>query len=655
MSVNLTRILALRCMVTLSLCLFAMANKASAASIVLEDLGSTSGYRWLDIADQLYGATYRANYNYNDNDPQVIVTVTFESVDTTLHGTLEATNLKPNFAYQLKVVGFPGTPSNERIGFAGRWWQEEWNGSEWTNGQNLNNKGDGSSPNPNDSVYLSRRDTADPTSPTGLKYRYTGYLVFDYFITDEAGNALFRFEANSSYHVLWKTSQRARTADDRPVKSSSFDADPSSEAYDDDYPPQTVSLYGEWERLPVGGVFLKPGDYLAQIILTEESFHGNGEFEGTWAGAMGAEDLEFRIVTPCKADGDNNRNVDGSDLALFAADFGRTNCSGGCPGDFDRDRDVDESDLALFALDFGRNDCPEPLPPAPCNQFTIGDSIGEGEAADNTIEEAHHEVVWSTGYDPSDMVDSLNKRFEDADIWDDYYENNADRDIIFNHAVSGAVMADFFTQASEVVSAASTTPSGKAGMVTILLGSNDVCAPSLDDMTAPALFEAQYRAGLDVLAASDVTRHGYIHVSSIPAIYWLWNAKRDRLLCRLAWFFVPCENLLDHPADDCESEASRLDPDTDYPGDGENCKRRKDFHREIRMTYNRILRNVLQEYIDDGSLPNAYFVDIFDVKFEDIHINNGDCFHPSVDGHQLLVEEQWCRWPWNPDDPLCMP
>jgi hypothetical protein len=98
----------------------------------------------------------------------------------------------------------------------------------------------------------------------------------------------------------------------------------------------------------------------------------------------------------------------------------------------------------------------------------------------------------------------------------------------------------------------------------------------------------------------------------------------------------------------------------DYDGDGEICKRRKDFHRKIRMTYNRILRNVLQEYIDDGSLPNAYFVDIFDVKFEDIHINGGDffkgdCFHPSVDGHRLLAEEQWCRWPWRFYDPLCMP
>ena len=33
--------------------------------------------------------------------------------------------------------------------------------------------------------------------------------------------------------------------------------------------------------------------------------------------------------------------------------------STGCPGDFDGDGDVDGSDLAVFASDFGRTDCPK--------------------------------------------------------------------------------------------------------------------------------------------------------------------------------------------------------------------------------------------------------------------------------------------------------
>ena len=70
---------------------------------------------------------------------------------------------------------------------------------------------------------------------------------------------------------------------------------------------------------------------------------------------------------PCEGDFDADRDIDGSDLAVFAADFGRTNCfeDPPCEGDFDGDNDVDGSDLAVFAADFGRTDCPEPIPPDP--------------------------------------------------------------------------------------------------------------------------------------------------------------------------------------------------------------------------------------------------------------------------------------------------
>lgn len=283
--------------------------------------------------------------------------------------------------------------------------------------------------------------------------------------------------------------------------------------------------------------------------------------------------------------------------------------------------------------------------PVPLNLFNIGDSIGEGEAADGTIGKFQHDTVWSTGYKPNDIVYSLNERFENF-CPTSYYENNAVRDATFNHSVSGADMADFSTQANEVVSAAIASRSCKAGMVTILLGNNDVCASSLDAMTDPMVFEAQYRAGLDILAASTATKNAYIHVSSIPAIYWLWNAMREDNWCLFIWNWVPCENLLDNPANDCANGESRLKPDTIYEGDGENCVRRKLFHQKIRDIYNPILRDVLQEYIADGRLPNAYFVDIFDVQFGAEHINDGDCFHPSVEGHMLLAQKEWSRSPW---------
>jgi len=207
--------------------------------IVLAFFGSEtitdSSYRWVDVADQEYSASYRDSYSYD----QAQVSIDYAPTGDTFAGSLSAANLKPNFAYQVKLAAEPGTYTNERIGLAGRWWQEEWNGADWVNGHNLNDKGEGTSPNPNDDVYYANKDIPDPTSPTGLKYRYTGYLVFDYFITDEDGNAELSFEADSSYHVLWKTTQNTWTTLDGPIESATFDADESPAYYDtggDDYP-----------------------------------------------------------------------------------------------------------------------------------------------------------------------------------------------------------------------------------------------------------------------------------------------------------------------------------------------------------------------------------------------------------------------------------
>jgi hypothetical protein len=125
----------------------------------------------------------------------------------------------------------------------------------------------------------------------------------------------------------------------------------------------------------------------------------------------------------------------------------------------------------------------------PANQFNIGDSIGVAEASDGSIGQAHPETVWSTGYNASDNVATLNERLEVLSPTT-YYENNEARNSVLNHAVSGDVMADFVTQAQGVINASSQVPGGEAGDVIVFLGNNDVCADSLAQMTAPALFES---------------------------------------------------------------------------------------------------------------------------------------------------------------------
>ena len=257
------------------------------------ELTSPSGqWRWRDVADYLYAQSFRDAYRY----ASASVSVKIQTNVPVLSGTLTATGLKPNFAYQIKIVGDPGHPSNEKIGLAGRWWREEWQNGAWTGGRNLNDKGDGASPNPNDKTYFKERDEPLAASPTGKRYRFTGYLLFAFFITDQNGYASFDFKADSSYHVLWKTSQRGQGDKDGPVESATIEPRPKDPAYRRFEPPVTVSVYGEWERLPIGGVRLAPGEYACRLLLTEESFHDSGgEFAGNWAAALVA-DVTFAIV-----------------------------------------------------------------------------------------------------------------------------------------------------------------------------------------------------------------------------------------------------------------------------------------------------------------------------------------------------------------------
>ena len=308
----------------------------------------TGQYRWRDVADYYYAESYRNSYDYD----QAIVQIDYATDGSTFFGTLSAMNLKPNFAYQLKLVGTSGTIANEYIGLAGRWWQEEWNETGWANGQNLNDKGDGTSPSPNDLLYFERVLINDPNSPTGRHYRLTGYLVFDYFMTDDDGNAIFDFVGDSSYHVLWKTSQLTHThsPEDGPVKSTTFDPDPNFLAYDTDYGASTIAIYGEWERLPVGGIVLFHGSYDASFVLTEESFHScSVEYSGCWAGAMAGS--AYFTVPECI--------VDINDLTKFSEEW----LMAGTQLDFDRNdsNNVNLADFSLFSSQWLRY-CPEDWP-----------------------------------------------------------------------------------------------------------------------------------------------------------------------------------------------------------------------------------------------------------------------------------------------------
>jgi hypothetical protein len=239
-----------------------------AATVTLQAVsGSDINNRWMDIADNLYSSAYQGSFNY----AQSSVIVSYKNTSGSFSGTLTATGLKPNFAYQMKLVGDPEMDnwSNEQLGYAGRWWRVQ--------------------PNPgnsDDTDYESNKD--DPN------YIYQGYLLFDFFSTDQQGNATVNFIVNSSYHVLWATNDSTGTGtghkdpgtNDSTVIYYDFSASPAinSAAYSTDYGSAHVGVFAEYEpgRALPGQLSLAMGEYQFTFILTEESFHQNG-LGGGWA------------------------------------------------------------------------------------------------------------------------------------------------------------------------------------------------------------------------------------------------------------------------------------------------------------------------------------------------------------------------------------
>lgn len=230
-------------------------------------------WRWKDAADNPYSDRFKANFTYEGAQ----VEVRFPKQAERLTCTLGARKLKPNFAYQVKLVGMPPSvwgekgdaATNRRLGELGRWWRRGKDGGN---------------------AYI--WDDAD-------KDELEAYFLFGYFVTDADGSADATLTLDSSYHVLWKTSQwPAAETDSQPTKHKIV-AKVGSYGYDKESPPTAIELYAEaqYRRPPKGTVKLPPGDYRCFLLLTEESFHDWGEDGGDWAAALAAP-IEFTILPP---------------------------------------------------------------------------------------------------------------------------------------------------------------------------------------------------------------------------------------------------------------------------------------------------------------------------------------------------------------------
>jgi hypothetical protein len=241
--------------------------------------------RWKDIGDHAYSSDFVKHFSYSKSAS--LLALDF-GPGAPPGGKLLAKGLKPNFAYQLKLVGRVGVkgPTAEdnaldpqawasyELGRAGRWWCEQCNWNTW----------DG-----------------DISYHVEMGHKVVGYVLFDWLVTDSQGQAQVPLRVNSSYHVLWKVSQRRPNYYDSNPRP--YQLQRAQYGYGRNTAKQTaeVELYAEWEtgRVLPGQLALTPGPYEVVLNLTEESFHAstygsNGKGGGSWAQVLEAP-VDFEV------------------------------------------------------------------------------------------------------------------------------------------------------------------------------------------------------------------------------------------------------------------------------------------------------------------------------------------------------------------------
>lgn len=178
----------------------------------------------------------------------------------------------------------------------------------------------------------------------------------------------------------------------------------------------------------------------------------------------------------------------------------------------------------------------------------------------------------------------------------------------FNNSVSGARVSDLPRQAAVAASQ-------RAGYVTILMGANDLCTPSLQTMTPVADFRAKVYESLAVL--NQMRPRPQVFISSIPNIYQLWSVLHTDPAAQQVWSsFAICQSMLS-PAN------------TD-------AMRQEVAQREV--AFNAILARACDHFgricrHDDGAVYNH--------SFTAADVGTLDYFHPSARGQAKLADITW--------------
>lgn len=289
---------------------------------------------------------------------------------------------------------------------------------------------------------------------------------------------------------------------------------------------------------------------------------------------------------------------------------------------------------ALLALSIGVSSALAVKPPKV--MAALGDSITRAFNAPNYGDNPSNS--WSTGTNPA--VNSQFLRIQAIDP--------GRNPVAYNDAVSGAKMIEGTGTRPGIQAQAATAVSQGAEYVTIEMGGNDACTPTIAQQTPTATYRAAFQAALNTITAG--LPKAYIFVASVPNInnlYTIFTSPPDpNALLRWSLFNV-CQALLANPLSTAAADVQR----------------RAEFQAQV-QAYNQQLAEVCGAYkrclYDGGAAYNMSFTtsDVANVTnttglneypFNVIPVfgpgaipySTADYFHPSLAGQAKIANVTW--------------
>lgn len=242
--------------------------------------------------------------------------------------------------------------------------------------------------------------------------------------------------------------------------------------------------------------------------------------------------------------------------------------------------------------------------PPPPSIAALGDSISQ--AYDACGYRACPTYSWSTG-----SVSSVNSHASRLRAL------GATGLVVTNNSVVSVKAAGLPAQAQAAVTQ-------KAQYVTVQIGANDACTPTVAEMTPTAAYEASVLAALTTINQGTPTAK--IFVASVPNLKRMWEVSKSKGGARLIWAAARiCQSMLVRPTSTTATDNARRD----------QVQARVN---EYNAALARVCTPARNCTFDNNAVANYVFTAS--------QISTLDYFHPSIAGQAKLAEITWPLTPY---------